>query len=241
MYFKDYEKIRYSFGTETTRTIFQNLTLYTDLLDQIKDDLSFYDVKFIQEGERPDQTSLRFYGTPIYYWTFFLLNDKLRSRGWPIDRVQLLEKLKKEYSNFTLTLRRDLSQTFTIGIFVTGNTTGARGKIIHRNLDNGQIIIQLDDPTVKFSPTESVTILQPSTITEQLYGASEEYLAAKFYRDGSKTRVDYDPVVGPGALLEEVTILDHYNEQNEDLRRIKVLKPEYLEKLSASYTQAVQS
>lgn len=240
MFFKDYEKIKYSFGNETSTTIFQNLTLYTDIIDQIKDDVSFYSTKYIQEGERPDQTSLRFYGSPIYYWTFFLLNDKLRTKGWPIDKTQLLQKVKKDYPNFVITLRRDLSQTFTINQFVTGNTSGARGKIIHRNLDNGQLVLKLDNPNTPFISTESVTILVPTTITEQLYGASDEYLAAKYYKDGSG-RVDYDPVVGPGATLTEVTILDDASEQNNDLREIKVLRPEYLEPLVASYNRAVQS
>ena len=103
MFFNQYEKIFYKFGDETKAAVFQNLTLYTDLIDQIKDDLSFYEVVTVQEGERPDQVSQRVYGSPAYYWTFYLMNDKLRAQGWPVDRDQLIEKLK---GNFLIILLR---------------------------------------------------------------------------------------------------------------------------------------
>lgn len=241
MFFNQYEKIFYKFGDETKAAVFQNLTLYTDLIDQIKDDLSFYEVVTVQEGERPDQVSQRVYGSPAYYWTFYLMNDKLRAQGWPVDRDQLIEKLKRKFPHYTLTLRRDISQTFLINTFVTGNTSSARGKIIHRNLDLGQVIVELDDPNVVFAKDEIVTITTPTTITEQLYGASYEYLAAKYYVDGSGSRVDFDPLIGPGGLLTEKTILDDVNQVNDDLRLIRAIRPEYLDKLTSAYVRAVKS
>lgn len=37
-FFKDFEEVQYRFGNETSNVLFQNLTAYADIVDQIKDD-----------------------------------------------------------------------------------------------------------------------------------------------------------------------------------------------------------
>ena len=40
LFFKDFEKTDYRFGNEDFPVIFQNLTVYSDVVDQIKNNIS---------------------------------------------------------------------------------------------------------------------------------------------------------------------------------------------------------
>ena len=87
-YFRYLPKEFYLFGNEPTPDVFPNLALYADVVDQIKDSVTLYEDITIQDNERPDQTSFRLYGTPDFYWTFFLMNNKLREQGWPLSNAK---------------------------------------------------------------------------------------------------------------------------------------------------------
>ena len=80
LYFNEFSNITYKFGDEPDPTFFQNISLYADIIDQIKDDITFNNLHTIQEGFRPDQVSIQLYETPLHYWTFYLLNDNLRNK-----------------------------------------------------------------------------------------------------------------------------------------------------------------
>ena len=69
LYFQDFGTLLYQFGDEEDTTIFQDISRYADVIDQVKDDISFLNYHTIQEGFRPDQVSLQLYNSPNYYWT----------------------------------------------------------------------------------------------------------------------------------------------------------------------------
>ena len=58
----------------------------------------------IQNGDRPDVVSQKLYGDPDYYWTFFIINDKLKSghSTWPMSHVQLDKYLTREYDTYSV-------------------------------------------------------------------------------------------------------------------------------------------
>jgi len=82
-YFKNFPLTGYKFGNNSESTFFQNVSVYADLIDNITDEISFYQEYTILDGERPDTLSWRLYGTPDYYWTFYLINPELREGDWP--------------------------------------------------------------------------------------------------------------------------------------------------------------
>ena len=131
LYFEEFENITYNFGDEVDPVIFQNISIYADVVDTIKNSISFLNVHTIQEGFRPDQVSLQIYGTPLYYWTFYLVNDDIREQGWPLPRYELEEYVHKAFPNTTLTTRdANLATKFKVGQTISGGTSSASGKII---------------------------------------------------------------------------------------------------------------
>lgn len=240
LYFNNFANISYNFGDEPDPVAFQNISLYADIIDQIKDNITFANLHTIQEGFRPDQVSIQLYDTPLHYWTFYLLNDNLREQGWPLPNQELITYVQKSFPNTTITTRESFATKFKIGQTITGNTSGQSGKIIRRNLDLGQIIVE---GNVSFTAGgETFTSTNSSGDFETLVAVSSEseYLSESYYVDGTGTIVDIDPTVGPGALLTGKTHQDVYYSVNESLKQIKVIKPDLINGIVTSFKKSLR-
>jgi hypothetical protein len=244
MFFKNYPQTLYNFGTETSATAFQDISAYVDIIDQIKNNINFYLYLSIQDGDRPDILSQQIYGSVKYYWTFYLLNDNLRERGWPLSSQQLLLKAQTDYPYITLTTRdvNTLLTHFQVGDSVVGQSSGATGTVIKLNLDLGQIIVSRNIGQ-EFLGTE---LLRDNTDPEfpqniQLVSSVYEYLATHHYEDGSGIFTDVDPYSAPSVLLTPITYLDRYQEANDELREIKIIKPGSIQQVYTAYQEALRS
>lgn len=240
-YFRYFPLVDYTFGDEKLPDAFQNIAIYSEIFDEVKNNIAFYQDYYIPEGERPDQTSYFLYQSSTLHWTFFLMNDKLRERGWPLSNQDLVDKAQKDYSETTLTTRTRLTDKFKVGQTITGSASGATGVISHRHLDFGQVVIR--NKTGNFTAGELVTSFNTDDELESitLFSSSPEYLSAHHYENAAGEYVDIDPEVGPGSLLSEVSYLDRLFVQNEELKQIIVIKPSALNAVVSSFREAVST
>lgn len=144
-FFTNFPFVNYNFGNEIDPAVFQNLTTYIDLVDQVVDNTSLYEEYYIQDGKRPDTLSYELYGTTDYYWMFYLLNDKLRQQGWPLDEQDIYSLSKEYYPNTTLLTQYKLHNEFFINdIAIAGSKDNPsfKGKILEKDLDLGQVVIK---------------------------------------------------------------------------------------------------
>tara|TARA_B100000073_G_scaffold333958_1_gene325967 strand:- start:588 stop:1349 length:762 start_codon:yes stop_codon:yes gene_type:complete len=251
-YFNDFNKIFYKFGDEVDTVVFQDLSLYTDIIDQVKDGISFLNFHTIQEGFRPDQVSIQLYGTPFNYWTFYLLNDDIREQGWPLTNVELNAYIKKIFPNEVLNTRQPFATKFKIGQTVTGAVSGAVGVIKKRNLDLGQIVI---DGISNFKENgEIILSTNSSGVIESLQTTSavKEFQSASHFVNGAGEIVDlgvdsdvtsanFGGLLPPGSQITEKTHEDVYFATNESLRQIKVIKPNIINNLISSFKKSIRS
>ena len=245
LYFKDFQDVFYNFGNEATPTLIQDISRYVDVVDQIKDDISFLTFYTIIEGMRPDQVSMQLYDTPLYYWTFYLLNDDIRQQGWPLTNTEFQTYIKKIFPNTVLTTRENISTKFKVGQTVTGNTSGASGKIIRRNLDLGQIVVE---GTVSFTTAgETLTSQNASGVFESVtaVSTSAEYQAANYYTDTSGGIVDLGVdgngnLLDPGGTKNEITNEQSYFNVNESLKQIRVIRPNLITSIVSGYKKAIR-
>jgi hypothetical protein len=248
-YFKFFPKTLYIFGDESTTSgsgnvvteVFTDISAYSEVVDQVRKNTAFHTKYYIQENERPDQTSLKLYGTTSYHWTFSYMNDHLRSSGWPVNNKQLDRIVKRDFPHTVFTTTQDLTRYMLPGQIVIGSTSGARGKVIRRKLDLGQIIIE-QLGTTKFSSTEVITGTNLSAVsTQSVLGNSVlEYNAVHHYENSDGEYVDIDPRVGPGALLTAVTNYDRYIKRNDELKSITVIKSQNVNEVASLFRQAMQ-
>lgn len=241
-YFQHIPKVNYKFGQLASSNAFVDLTAYVQIIDDIKDNIAFYSNYYLKEGYRPDQVSMELYGTPVYHWTFFAMNDKLKEFGWPIAKSRVLEKAKHQYNRIAMQTTSDLTVIMKVGQTVTGSSSGATGIVSGRNLDFGIVYVTQNSVT-NFNSSERIIsiVIQNDVETTQEMDASisDEYNSPAYYKKSDGERADFDPLVGPGALLTEVTRLEQLTEQNESLRTLKVIKPSVIGQVVSSVKQAL--
>jgi hypothetical protein len=244
MFFTNYPRTLYQFGIEQSLTAIQNISVYVDIIDQIKDNINFYEFIEIRDGERPDTISQDLYGTVRYYWTLYLLNDNLRERGWPLTVQEIRTKAINDYPNIVLTTRDGdtLIEHFQVGDTITGQTSGATGVILKRNLELGQIFVRLSNG-LSFRSNEIIRDNSnpefPETV--QLVSSISEYNAVHHYVDANGVWTDVNPYSAPSVLLTPVTYLDRYQTANDELRKIKVIKRSAINQVAKAYQEALRT
>jgi len=199
-YFNKFPKVKYNFnGSGSTQNI---IDIYRSVrpLPTFLDDINGYRYYEVIDGERPDIASLRLYGTPDYYWTFFIINDFLHDglSSWPMSQSELYEYIEKEYSGVVITtrpqvvfdgdggvteFRNSIAGKFNIGETFTSST--GTGKLVRKNIDMNQLVLSdvtghfVGDPELINNPSQTVSgsISSDSVSTYRVYDHAE----APFY------------------------------------------------------------
>jgi len=245
MFFNKFPTTNYRFGDELGTTLFNNLSVYADIIDQLKDQITFYEKYTILDGDRPDITSQKLYGSRDYHWTFFLINDSLRESGWPMPERELRALVKGRYPHRTVTSESIFAHNFLPGTFVTGKTSGTTGKVVERNLDLGQIVIASDRNEAglnnNFGQTEQIaagtTALEQASNTIIATAESVQYDSVLHYKNSSGDIVDIDPYNQSTAGLTPTTIMEDHLDFNDNLKRIKVIKPNQIAAITNEFFQ----
>lgn len=265
-YFNSFPLVPYYFGNEKTFTYFENIGVYVDLLDQIVDDVSFYNYYTIIDGDRPDTVSYKFYDTTDYHWTFYLLNQNLRECGWPLTLDQVEERAKEYYPNYavqidgthttnTVTDSSVLGKRLQIGTEVSINSGAAVATVISRNLDIGQIVLKYKSGTESAltsiseitysnglpSPSDEAYVFSAAAGTN-FYNNVVEYNAPHHYENNG-VMVDIDPFDLTTAIAgaTPVTNYEYYQEENDGNKQIRVLKPDVIRRVTQEFNRLVRS
>jgi len=241
-FFSSFPTIEYKFGDEDTTDLFRNLSIYSTVVDQIKNENSLYQDYQIIENQRPDQVSFILYNNPNFHWTFFLMNDNLREQGWPLTNLELLNFATRKFPNKVLNTTSSLisfTSFFKTGDTVTGRSSGATATILRRDLDLGKLVIS--NITGAFVAGENI---ETSGTTELVDVSSvvDEHLSVHHYENsGVIVDVLSNGVPSPGASDVEKTILDELNSKNDNLRRIRIIKRDKINQVVSSFKKAVGS
>ena len=111
MFFSQFPSIAYDFNR--TGTIERMVDIFRSIRPetlQELDQITTYKEYEINDGMRPDVLSSKLYGTPDYYWTFFIINDFLHDglQVWPLSENMLRKYIEKNYSGVSLGFKPDV-------------------------------------------------------------------------------------------------------------------------------------
>ena len=235
-YFKNFPKVLYSFGDGEVAAM-KDLTVYAEVLDEVKNNGSFYSSYYIKDGERPDQVAFKLYENAELHWTLYLLNDTIRDLGWPMTTADVVEKVKVDYPGIVLRTTDEIFDKFKIDDQVRGNISGAEGTVVFRDLNLGHVV--LENVTGTFAPNELVSVIGTST-TITILSATPEHLAPRVHLDGDGEEVDFDPFSDDGEFVTEVSQQDYYIAQNDKQRAITVLRPNVVNEVVLAFRDAVK-
>lgn len=237
-YFSGFPFVVYKFGTESVLTSFQDISAYVEVIDQIKDNVSFYSLVTIADNERPDTLSQRLYGTPTLYWTFYLMNDKIREQGWPLNNQELEAYIRKFYPLTTIITRDSLTGVMLPGQTIEGLLSGAAAVIKSRRLDFGQLNIEVTSGTFQQGELIQSTV-DEEVQTVQVQSIVEQFNAIQRWQDSDGAPVDVDPTVGTSGFDTPVTFYERMVEQNDQLKTIRVIKPSAIASVRAAFKDAL--
>jgi hypothetical protein len=102
-YFSSFPYVLYpKFLDETGNLILKDITTRIVRKESIVDDKSIFYKYFIREGEDIESISNKLYGSPIYYWTIMLINNKLdRYYDFPLVYGEFEEYIVDKYGSIS--------------------------------------------------------------------------------------------------------------------------------------------
>ena len=145
-FFKLFPKVGYDLNNTGVLQNIVNIYRSVRPLQEFIDEVTTYKFYEIKNGERPDIVSQRLYGTPDYYWTFFIVNEYLHDglASWPMSQEDLQSYMSTEYDGYAITTRpiirrnsdllvtdheNSLSGRFILGETLTGSGNNATGTL----------------------------------------------------------------------------------------------------------------
>lgn len=158
-FFRQFPTINYDLKKDGSIMRMVNIFRNVRPLQNYVDNPSLYNFYEIKNGERPDTVSQRLYGTPDFYWTFFVINEFLHDgyKVWPLSQEQLFDYIKEQYNGYAITtkpvivrtgdgtiseFRDSLSGKFQLGETITGSISNAQGILTKKNIDMNQLVVQ---------------------------------------------------------------------------------------------------
>lgn len=198
-----------------------------------KDDVLLYTYYEIQEDERPDHVSLKLYGTTDYYWTFFMINDTLinLAKDWPLSRSELENKINRMYAGNVMIVDEEMGDKFIKNEVLYGLQTGATATITEKDTNLGQI--KLTNIVGSFKQGEAVVgRTSGSRIINR--GVIPYVDAAHHYEN-----VNGEYVSKHTLHAVAISNADYERGLNTAKTKIKVLRPEYVLKISEEFFKQI--
>lgn len=241
-YFERFPKVLYQFGDSEEPVLFQQLTKYVDLIDQVRDDVGTYVEYEIRDFDRPDTLSHRLYGKPEYDWTFFLMNERLREVGWPMTVQDLYDHAQNHlFPNYTCLVEidrndsasiRSLASLYPVGQAVRVGSTDAT--VVKKNLNVGEITVSADEDIT----TETLLSYADGTNSKTLTNTVYEYEGTHHYEDENGDWIDYyfDTI----TTAVPITNLEYLESQNDQAKRIRVITKSNIEKVVGEFKRQLE-
>lgn len=243
MYFKYFQKTPYDVRGDGYNQELVNLTHFARITSSYLDDITLYSYYTVQDGERPDNVSQRLYGTPEYYWTFFLINKHLINAfdDWPKGGYELQEYCENKYNNLAA-LAGQISSSefdpiagkFEIGETVRGQVTGALGVIEQKYPTLGYIVIRPTSGTFSsngegiFGLT-SGDFLTTSSIVSRAY-------APKYWLNANNEQIRRNT-----GSSYPYTNFQYEFDKNIEKGRIKVIKKQHIQDVARAFSKEMKN
>jgi hypothetical protein len=236
----------------------KNTFRYAKIPDKFINNYLAYTKYNIIDGERPDVVSTKLYGTPNYYWTFFVVNDFLKNSfsNWALSSYKLQEYIKLYMMDTVINMRPRYVidpdgilirvENSVVGNFdvvnqepVLGYLSGATGNIV--DVDPAMQQIRITNVDGIFQPNELI-IGNNTQDTIISYEVFKLYNAPCEYRDDGGNVVNNLLFFSGGVPNTNITTVTYYEkiqEENDRKSNITVISPSYITEFVKQYKRIV--
>ena len=236
MYFSNIKSIAIDIDGSGNLDLMKNLTAKAKVSDALIDNSAYYQTVEIQDGERPDLLSQRLYGTPIYHWTFLLLNPQIKNiwDDWPMASSQLVEYCTNKYQYLAADTDTDLNNKFIVGETVTGGVSRATGIVKEIHVNMGYIVIE------KTAGTFTITgeTIQGLTSTDS---AVANFIKSQAYAPHHHVDSSGNWVKRAAAGTTAYSYIDYESAVTEQNRNIKAIKPSQIQTIALKFVKEMNN
>lgn len=228
MYFQKFPQTIYTLDDRKSIQVVTNILHRVIIKAGIKDNLSLFDEYDIVDGETPEIVAHKFYNNAGYHWLILHMNDIIDPRfDWPLSTRMLNLYIQSKYTG-----------AFNIHHYEDTRT----------NVVNGRIIIR---------STNAFTNFYAGNVVQNMSGTGTGIIIEKT----NNANVTVQVTAGGFASTNRVKILDststgnissltvltgipitndmYENTMNETKRRIKMLKPQYVEAVVREFNNKI--
>ena len=192
-----------------------NITARFSFEESLKDNSTVFYTYDLKEGDTPEIVASKYYGNPEKHWIILLFNNIIDAQfDWPLDGRSLNEFVDRKYS---VPQYADTANTSDSGLAWAKTTAYSYFKVITETTQDKISITKLE---VDANTYANDTIMQT--------GTNEDY------------RLQDGTIVNIVISKEEKTYFDYELEKNEDKRKIKLLKPEFVATVEKDFKKAVK-
>jgi hypothetical protein len=217
MYFKSFPYTYYSLDDTSTVQVVTNITARTNISDELKTNLGLYDEYDIKDGETPELVADKFYNNPELHWLVLLYNDIIDPRfDWPLDTNNLSRHVNSKYSNPNGIHHYENENA----VITNGNV------IINANvsyLETGNVITNLSGTGVGYITSKLTSSNVIVTVT------SGGFVTGDTITNAANTTSNSTITLTNTISGIPVTNYEYEDIVNETKRRIKILKPSYVD------------
>ena len=100
MYFRQFPYMAYDIKGDRNKKLVKDILRRVRINQKIKDSIALLEPYDIQDGERPEHVSFKFYGSPVYHWVILLVNEITDPYyGWPLGQREFQNYVADKYAN----------------------------------------------------------------------------------------------------------------------------------------------
>jgi len=100
MYFSYFPKGLYDLKGDGNEKLVTNLMKRVKVRSKVLNQASLYDLYDVPEGETPEITSLKHFGSTYYHWVILMTNNITdRYYGWPLTNYEFEQYVNDKYDN----------------------------------------------------------------------------------------------------------------------------------------------
>lgn len=219
MYFQKFPVTFYSLDDRQSVQLITNLLLRVIVSQELKDNFSAYDEYDVQDGDTPEILAYKFYGDSNLHWLILHLNEILDPRfEWPLSTFNLQNFVDGKYTS----LDGIHHYEDTDGNYVTGNLL-----LNFSALSNLFVTSSVVVNNSSFG--KGYVIAKPSTTSIRVIATEGGFRTTDQIRLGSNSQVTANITSVTVTSGIPVTNFNYEDEENETRRRIRVLKPQFVE------------
>ena len=229
MYFEKFPYMLYTLDNYASGQIVTDIFRRVAIAEETKKNYSAFDLYDIKDGETPEILADKVYGNSMLHWVILLANDILDPRfEWPLSNYDLIEYCKAKYHsvrsiNISLSSNKVSTTDTNVQNFIKTLDVNDEVEISGASIsgNNGTYTVSaIAGNYTNFTISGSFTAESGSTYIKLF---SDHLGKTHHYENG-----DGNQVYSSGALITSISNFTYEDRLNEEKRRIKILKPEFV-------------